>query len=58
MFMLLRVEIHPGLLLLGVNLGLATLPLPWAAEEAWMSINAVRGTAARLRFELVITHGF
>jgi hypothetical protein len=27
-------------------------PLHWAAEEAWMSIEAVRGTAARLRMLL------
>jgi hypothetical protein len=50
MFMLLRVEIHPGLRLGGEFENTATLPLPWAAEEAWMSINTVLVTAARLRF--------
>jgi hypothetical protein len=33
-------------------LGLATLPLPWAAEEAWMSINTVFVIAARVRILL------
>src|SRR5262249_58518285 len=30
--------------------GIATLPLHWAAEEAWMSIKPVLVTAARVRF--------
>jgi hypothetical protein len=32
--------------------GTAILPLQLAAKEAWMSINAVLVTAARLRFLL------
>src|SRR5262249_12925896 len=50
MFMLLRVEVHPGLLLGGENLGTATLPLHGAVEEAWMSITALHRIAARWRF--------
>lgn len=49
--MLLRIEIHPGLLLVGMDLcGTAILPLPLAAQEAWMSITALHRIAARLRF--------
>jgi hypothetical protein len=36
----------------GKYLGTATLPLHIAAEEAWMSINPVHVTAARLRLLL------
>ena len=51
MFMLPRIEIHPGLLG-GVILGTAILPLPLAAQEAWMSINPRLRIAARLRLLL------
>ena len=46
--MLLRVEVHPGLLLGGEFESTATLPLHLAAEEAWMSINPAPGDAAPL----------
>jgi len=46
--MLLRIEVHPGRLLLGVNLSLATLLL-WAAKEAGMSIEARHRIAALWR---------
>jgi hypothetical protein len=52
MFMLLRVEVHPGLLLGDEFESTATLPPHLAAEEAWMSINPLHRIAARLRFLL------
>ena len=48
MFMLPRVKVHPGFLL---GDGFGPPPLHFAAEEAWMSIEAVHVTAAGLRFE-------
>ena len=39
--MLLRVKIHPGVLLGDGLVDTAILPLPLAAKEAWMSIKAV-----------------
>ena len=50
MFMLLRVEVHPGLLLLGGEFeNTATLPLHGAAEEAWMSIKMLQSDARYAR---------
>jgi hypothetical protein len=50
MFMLLRVKVHPGFLL-GVDLCATTiLPLHFAAEEAWMSIETLQRTRPLLRF--------
>jgi hypothetical protein len=48
--MLLRVEVHPGLLLAMDLCGTAILPLHFAAEEAWMSIITLHRIAALLRF--------
>ncbi len=51
MFMLLRVEIHPGLLLVEWIVGIQpSYRCTLAAEEAWMSINPLHRIAARLRF--------
>jgi len=51
MFMLPRIEIHPGLLG-GVKFVYShpTAALQLAAKEAWMSIIPFHLTAARLRF--------
>src|SRR5262245_52159388 len=46
MFMLLRVEVHLGLLLGGENLGTVFLLLHGAVEEAWMSIKTLQVLAS------------
>jgi hypothetical protein len=53
MFMLLRGEIHPGLLVGGIfRYSHPTAARQRAAKEAWMSIKPRHRIAARLRFLL------